>query len=458
LVFAGTVSGASDPTADLTLTIDDIETGEVKVVFGWPKGASPRITYQDWQDFRTNIDVDITNSSNLAQVHLLCDRLSKEPTAARMAGLILAPQDSGFKSATATTIELYNDRLEITIEYTLNSTTGVELRPLAFIDDIMGGSSFVTTLVVTAPKKVHLETTTFLLNHIRTHKGERIGGSASGMSYLDTPKATYNTTVHTLTLEPVDDNFTPTNLAGALVLLVLITLIFMIKMGKEGLEGLLYVLIAIILFVFVSIPHVNYIFLAVVILGIVRQILKYRVFKRHRKVKTEVTHDMLSALKEKPVGEKKKTDDLMELSGSGNILARLFPFKIKELFMIYNDGRLICHATLKVGGTVDSQMVSSMLTAIQDFISDSFKTGEEESLENIKYGKIYLFIQRCEHIYLAAVVDGNAPDSFSSELNKLVHEIEDDYRSLLKDWNGDTTKLSPAKADMEKFIQYWSKS
>jgi len=103
---------------------------------------------------------------------------------------------------------------------------------------------------------------------------------------------------------------------------------------------------------------------------------------------------------------------LEELRASRNPLARLFPFKVQELFLIYDDGRLISHSTLHGSRTVDSEIVSSMLTAIGDFIKDSFRADDKGSLENLKYGNINLYVQRREPLYLAGVISGTAPDDF----------------------------------------------
>jgi len=457
MVGTGTASAAEGSSIHLKLTIDSVEEGTLKMSVSWSAAISTStITYSSWDAFTASIVADLGTAGTTSDIIALGDALASQATAAEAANLILAPENRGFASVEASRLALYDDHLVVQLDYTFNSTTRVKLRPLAFVDDLLFGDTFTNTMSAIGSEEVHLTTSHFLLSHIRTHEGERIGGSGQGMSYLDTPLTPYNTTSDSLSIEAAESPFTPILMAGMFLVFVILVLVFMKLMGKEGLGGFCYALLALVFFVFVSLPLANYIFLALLLIGLLRQILKLRTYRKFSTIKTEIKHDMLSPLKDDAKAEEKET--LGELDGSGNIMARLFPFKIKELFMIYNDGRLISHATLKVGGTVDSQIVSTMLTAIQDFISDSFKTGEEEALENIKYGKIHLFIQRGKHIYVAAVIDGTAPDTFSGELKELVTELEDDYRSLLVDWDGETTKLKPAQGDMQKFIKYWSKS
>lgn len=462
LMGSGSAVAANEPSVHLKLTTETVETGNLKFSVSWsgPLSVGP-ITYASWSNFTESIGADLRAGGSQAQIIALGDRLALASTPDQAATLILAPNDRDFASVETTRLTLDRDELVVQLDYTFKTATRVKMRPLAFIDDLLGsllsgGSGFTTSITAITSDEVHLETSRFLLNHIRTHEGERIGGTGPGMSYLDSQRATYNTTSDHLTLHVVESPFAPNLMLGLLLLLFIITLGFCKMMGKEGLGGFGFVILAAILFILVSLPRAEHLFLAVLALGLFKQILKLRSFRRRRLFKHVDKQDMLASLGEAPMAQEKA--GLAELDGSGNLMARLFPFKITELFMIYNDGRLISHATLKVGGTVDSQIVSNMLTAIQDFISESFKTGEDESLETIKYGKTHLFIQRGKHVYLAAVIDGNAPDSFSKELKDLVLELEDDYRSLIIDWDGETTKLNPAKADMDKFIKYWSKS
>ena len=465
LLGPGTAQAEEGPSVHLKLTLDDVVEGNLKLSVNWASTSARTPTrYGSWETFTDNIMDDLRNASNLPQIHALGDTLASWKSPAVAATMILAPENRGFATVVVDRLAIYNDHLVVSLDYTFNETTKIKLHPLAFIDDIIVGDSSIgdhlsTSLSAITSKKVHLTTSRFLFNHIRTHEGERIGGSGQGMTYLENSRVSlFDTSADTLTIESADSPLTPltpTLMAGLLILFLVLLIFFLKLMGKEALGGFLYFLAALVLFVLVSLPLSGYLFLAVLILGLLRLLSRIRVHRQRRLIKTEVKQDMLGSLDKAPEAQEKA--GLAELEGSGNIMARLFPFKIKELFMIYNDGRLISHATFKVGGTVDSQIVSTMLTAIQDFISDSFKTGDEEALENIKYGKIHLFIQRGKHIYLAAVIDGTAPDTFSGELKELVNELEDDYRSLLIDWDGETTKLNPAQADMEKFIRYWSK-
>ena len=59
--------------------------------------------------------------------------------------------------------------------------------------------------------------------------------------------------------------------------------------------------------------------------------------------------------------------------------------------------------------TQDSDMVAGMLSAIQDFARESFKTGSDEGLEEFRVGELQVWIAPGTHAYLAAVIRGNPP-------------------------------------------------
>ena len=63
-------------------------------------------------------------------------------------------------------------------------------------------------------------------------------------------------------------------------------------------------------------------------------------------------------------------------------------YKVEELYLIYKDGRLVKNLS-DVEVKTDSDIMSGMLTAINDFVQDSFNT--EGDLGSIDYGIIKLY-------------------------------------------------------------------
>lgn len=107
------------------------------------------------------------------------------------------------------------------------------------------------------------------------------------------------------------------------------------------------------------------------------------------------------------------------------LLTRSLLYSVEQVFLIHRkSGVLLMHVAAESAVVKDADMVSGMLTAIQDFVSDSFTEGGNE-LETIDVGRYKLWIQYGSKALLVGAVSGTAPTElknvFRSALEK-VHE------------------------------------
>ena len=123
-------------------------------------------------------------------------------------------------------------------------------------------------------------------------------------------------------------------------------------------------------------------------------------------------------------------------------------YKVEELYLIYKDGRLIKNISA-VEVKTDSDIMSGMLTAINDFVQDSFNT--EGDLGSIDYGNNKIILQRERHSYLAAVVYGEIDNYFKGKLINAVRKIEDENRTI-ENWNGDSSSIINVQKNLEPII------
>jgi hypothetical protein len=122
------------------------------------------------------------------------------------------------------------------------------------------------------------------------------------------------------------------------------------------------------------------------------------------------------------------------------------PYKIQEMYLIYNDGRMIT-SMMDEEAKVDSDIMSSMLTAINDFVKDSFQTSG--NLGSIDYGENQIILERGKYTILASVVYGEANRDLRSRMGRALTKIEDEYKSKLKDWDGDVDSLADTQIHLE---------
>ena len=68
-------------------------------------------------------------------------------------------------------------------------------------------------------------------------------------------------------------------------------------------------------------------------------------------------------------------------------------WQLQELFLLFDDGRLLAHASLQEQGELDREVVGSMLTAVSDFVGDSFST-RDGLLEQLRAGDLNVLLHR----------------------------------------------------------------
>jgi len=115
---------------------------------------------------------------------------------------------------------------------------------------------------------------------------------------------------------------------------------------------------------------------------------------------------------------------------------------VEQAFLIYKDGALLAHATSHIIPDMDMDIFSSMLTAIQNFIKESFKDEMDANLSRLEFGekKISLARPSTSHFHVALVYSGN--DRRADVISGLIiQEIELQYGETLTNWDGNLNKL-----------------
>jgi hypothetical protein len=125
---------------------------------------------------------------------------------------------------------------------------------------------------------------------------------------------------------------------------------------------------------------------------------------------------------------------------------------IDEIFFMTTDGRLIKHFTRRLRPDMDEDILSGMLVAVQDFIKDSFKD-REGVLDEMKFGKFQILLGRGKYILLATIVLGDELEPFKPQIAKCVQDIEEKFGNVLKDWDGEISKVMGASKYIMDLIE-----
>ncbi len=131
------------------------------------------------------------------------------------------------------------------------------------------------------------------------------------------------------------------------------------------------------------------------------------------------------------------------ISAGELILRDSLPFEIEEIFLIQHEsGLLMAQKSSDEDESLDSDLVSGMLTAIRDFARDSLGDGSDaEELDEIQYGDQTIIIESGQYVYIAAVVQGVAPEGFRTNLRQFVNELHIHYKPQLREYAGDPATI-----------------
>ena len=125
---------------------------------------------------------------------------------------------------------------------------------------------------------------------------------------------------------------------------------------------------------------------------------------------------------------------------------------IEDIFLLHRSGLLLKHYTRRLRPNVDSDVLSGMLVAVQDFVKDSFR-GEKGQLNEIRFGEIRIVIMEGKWTILAAVVRGARPFDIRPELTAALGELESKYEDPLTDWDGTMDQIEEVDKIMSALIE-----
>ncbi|MBK8823327.1 MAG: SH3 domain-containing protein [Anaerolineales bacterium] len=130
------------------------------------------------------------------------------------------------------------------------------------------------------------------------------------------------------------------------------------------------------------------------------------------------------------------------------------PFSIKEIFLIqHGSGLLLAYSHPGSTEVADSDLISGMLTAIRDFVRDSFGHGDEDKeLDEVQYGDERIIIQSGRAAYLAVVTTGVEPEGFRTRLHMFVSELHIKYEKSMAQYNGDPSTLPNLQPKIARLV------
>ncbi|HYG81208.1 MAG TPA: OmpA family protein [Pyrinomonadaceae bacterium] len=136
------------------------------------------------------------------------------------------------------------------------------------------------------------------------------------------------------------------------------------------------------------------------------------------------------------------------------VLLHTLLYRVEQVFLIHKEtGLLLQHVVAGGAGGADADMVSGMLTAIQDFVHDSFQSPEGEQLETLEVGDLTVWVEQGPLAVLAGVIRGTAPQDLRPAFQGTLERIHLEFRDRLVEFSGDASEFDPARPLLEDCLR-----
>ena len=124
-------------------------------------------------------------------------------------------------------------------------------------------------------------------------------------------------------------------------------------------------------------------------------------------------------------------------------------YRVEQVLLIHRQTSLLLHrvvapevAAQPEGG--DADMMSGMMSALQDYARDAMRAGQNEALESFQVGEFNCWVEQGPKALLVAVIRGDAPQGYRMKLREVLERVHAIYGRRLDEFNGDVSVFDPA--------------
>jgi outer membrane protein OmpA-like peptidoglycan-associated protein len=136
------------------------------------------------------------------------------------------------------------------------------------------------------------------------------------------------------------------------------------------------------------------------------------------------------------------------------VLMHSLLYRVEQIFLIHREtGLVLNHIVAPAVATQDPDMIAGMLSAIQQFVRDSFHSRNDETLGSLNVGELQVWIEESPNAVLAAVIRGHAPADFRQAMNETLEDIQRHYSSALANFKGDAGPFRAADERLSKLLE-----
>lgn len=136
------------------------------------------------------------------------------------------------------------------------------------------------------------------------------------------------------------------------------------------------------------------------------------------------------------------------------VIKHALVYRVEQVFLIHAEtGLLLAHVAAPDLKVSDADLISGMLTAIQDFVRDSFRPAEGGTLTEFTVGELSVHVERGPLALIASVIRGEAPESLAVRAQQTLEQIHLEFAAPLADFEGDSTPFTSASPLLEENLE-----
>jgi hypothetical protein len=136
------------------------------------------------------------------------------------------------------------------------------------------------------------------------------------------------------------------------------------------------------------------------------------------------------------------------------VMLHTLQYRVEQVFLIDRQaGLLMQHAAAADVVVQDTDMVSGMLSAIQDFVRDSFGTTQRETLDSLQVGGLTVWIEQGPLAVLAGVIRGSPPQALRDRFRQTIEGIHQSHGAALQGFDGNALPLASTQTALQSCIE-----
>jgi len=135
------------------------------------------------------------------------------------------------------------------------------------------------------------------------------------------------------------------------------------------------------------------------------------------------------------------------------VLLKTLVFRVEQVFLIHREtGLLLRHIAAPAVEAKDADLVSAMLTAIQDFVRDSFDATGKDTVRTMNVGEFTVWAEQGPNAVLACSIRGTPPAELRGVVQHALEECHQDMAVELTEFSGDVEPFAATEAHLEECL------